>query len=38
MGNAQTDTKGIPSIENLYKITKRSSDGLNMLEERATGK
>lgn len=38
MGGAQSDARSDRSLEELYKIVKRSSDGLSMLEERSTGK
>ena len=38
MGGAQSDPKTNRSLEELYKIVKRSTDGLSMLEERSTGK
>lgn len=38
MGGVQSDSKTKDSLEELYKIVKRSSDGLSMLEERSTGK
>jgi len=38
MGGAQSDPKTNDSLEELYKIIKRSADGLSMLEERSTGK